>query len=150
MTDQLVPGREPVLCYVDDDHRAWFTTAPLAEQCGDDWGDANYEHNAGEPYEYQEHDERANRTPWRLVVVVYDAPLMTPAERAHGNSRYSVKQINRGAVAWLQPDEWSDVTVVIPAGTPLSRFVRLIEQAGGCVYATREAWAEIDAQRGDA
>lgn len=39
-----------VLCYVDGPW-AYFTTQPLAKQWGDDWNDAPYEHNAGEPYE---------------------------------------------------------------------------------------------------
>jgi hypothetical protein len=40
---------EPILCYVSENF-AWFTTRSLEEQWGDDWDDAPYEHNAGEPY----------------------------------------------------------------------------------------------------
>jgi hypothetical protein len=34
--------------------RAWayFTTRPLSEQWGDDWGDVPYEHNASPPNQY--------------------------------------------------------------------------------------------------
>lgn len=49
---------EPRLCYVDglDTLTAFFTTRPLAEQWGDDWNDAPYEHNAGRPYRWREAD----------------------------------------------------------------------------------------------
>lgn len=46
---------EPVLCYVCGPW-AYFTTRPLADQWGDDWDDAPYEHNAGTPYEWRESD----------------------------------------------------------------------------------------------
>ena len=41
--------KEPILCYVKGPW-AYFTTQPLKKQWGDDWDDAPYEHNAGEPY----------------------------------------------------------------------------------------------------
>ena len=37
------------LCYVSGCF-AYFTSKDLTEQWGDDWNDAPYEHNAGEPY----------------------------------------------------------------------------------------------------
>lgn len=40
---------EPVLCYISKPW-AYFTTQKLEDQWGDDWDDAPYEHNAGEPY----------------------------------------------------------------------------------------------------
>lgn len=49
-----------VLCYVDG-NKAWFTTKPLAEQWGDDWDDAPYEHNAGQPYGPCWHNEPRHR-----------------------------------------------------------------------------------------
>lgn len=52
--------REPVLCYVDDKF-AYFTTQELAKQWGDDWDDAPYEHNAGEPYGPCWHNEPEHR-----------------------------------------------------------------------------------------
>lgn len=45
-------GQERVvmrLCYVSGPF-AYFTSKELSEQWGDDWNDAPYEHNAGEPY----------------------------------------------------------------------------------------------------
>jgi hypothetical protein len=39
-----------ILCYATATW-AFFTTRSLKEQWGDDWNDAPYEHNAGDPYE---------------------------------------------------------------------------------------------------
>lgn len=50
---------EPRLCYVEGDW-AYFTTQPLDKQWGDDWDDAPYEHNAGEPYYPCWHNHPAN------------------------------------------------------------------------------------------
>ena len=50
----------PVLCYVDGAF-AYFTTRPLAEQWGDDWDDAPYEHNAETPYGPCWHNEPKHR-----------------------------------------------------------------------------------------
>ena len=38
--------KEPVLCYIDQHKRAYFTTQALSKQWGDDWNDAPYEQNA--------------------------------------------------------------------------------------------------------
>lgn len=48
------------LCYIDGPW-AYFTTQPVAEQWGDDWDDAPYEHNAGDPYEPCWHNEPKHR-----------------------------------------------------------------------------------------
>ena len=49
-----------VLCFVDKTW-AYFTTKPIESQWGDDWDDAPYEHNAGEPYGPCWHNEPAQR-----------------------------------------------------------------------------------------
>ena len=49
-----------VLCYVYGPW-AYFTSRPLSEQWGDDWNDAPYEHNAGEPYGPCWHNEEKHR-----------------------------------------------------------------------------------------
>lgn len=48
------------LCYVKGCF-AYFTSQPVEEQWGDDWNDAPYEHNAGEPYGPCWHNEPAHR-----------------------------------------------------------------------------------------
>jgi hypothetical protein len=149
---------EPVLCYVDGAW-AWFTTKPLDDQWGDDWDDAPYEHNAGLPYgplgewsaEDGRHlprgrDFRDDGTPkWEVFKVAWDGPFETPADLASSNSRYSVRTINRGAVAWLAPTGYGakGEARAIPAGTTLGEFVLLMEAAGGRVYFDAESagWA---------
>jgi hypothetical protein len=105
-----------MLCYADE-HFAWF--APSKEVNGDDWDDAPYEHNADPPY------DRCG-----CIKVAYDGWFELP--RAHQtNSRYSVDDINAGAIAWLRG---SGVPVHIPAWTRLGDFRRLVAEAHGTVY----------------
>jgi hypothetical protein len=129
---------EPVLCYVDGNW-AYFTTQPLEKQWGDDWNDAPYEHNAGEPYEFSDHDAKKNREPWKIVKVAYDGFFETP-DSGHLNSPWSVEQINAWAVAWLRTSSRivGGKTTVIPAGTTLSRFCELVRQGSGKVYLEKE------------
>jgi hypothetical protein len=115
---------EPVLCYVTEPW-AYFTFAPLAEQWGDDWDDAPYEHNAGTPYSDSES---------QIVKIAWEADLHLPCD-GHCNSPWSVEQINSGAVAWLRsPNYVKGPKIAIPAGTAISRFKELIFKSGGCVY----------------
>lgn len=129
---------EPVLCYVCGPW-AYFTTRPLKDQWGDDWDDAPYEHSAGSPYTFHDHDRQAGREPWEIVKIVFDGRFSTPADLAWGNCPYSVQRINAGYVPWLvaEPDAVLPAgaePVVIPAGTTVSEFVRLIRAGGGTVY----------------
>ena len=122
-----------VLCYV---HAPWayFTTQKLSEQWGDDWNDAPYEHNAGTPYGYSDHDAKEGRSPWEIVKVAYDGDFESPCE-GHCNSPWSVEQINAGAVAWLRTSRYrSGKPVIIPAGVTLARFCELIRHGGGSVF----------------
>ena len=125
---------DAVLCYVDGGF-AYFTTRPLEDQWGDDWDDAPYEHNAGEPYPW-----RGEGCPeYRIVKVAWDGPLHTPAETsASVNSPWSVRDINRGRTPWLTQDVWSlregALPVRIMAGTTLREFRALVAAAGGSVY----------------
>ena len=117
----------PRLCYIDGPW-AYFTTQPLADQWGDDWNDAPYEHNAGTPYGPLD-DET-----FEIVKVAWDGDWDTPCA-GHGNSPWSVQQINAGAVAWLLSTPWRKRgPFVIMAGTTLDRFCDLIREGGGNVY----------------
>lgn len=123
----------PVLCYVSGSW-AYFTTKPLTEQWGDDWDDAPYEHNAGSPYTFGEHDQKQGRKPWKIIVIAWRGDFETPDE-GHCNSPYSVQQINAGVVAWLRTSRWRDgKPVVVPAGVTVERFCELIREGGGEVY----------------
>jgi len=132
-TEAVASERLPVLCYIEGSW-AYFTTRKLSEQWGDDWDDAPYEHNAGTPYDYSDHDKKDGREPWQIVKVAWDGDFEPPCE-GHLNSPWSVEQINAGAVAWLRTSRWRTCKpVIIPAGTTLERFCELIREGGGKVY----------------
>lgn len=117
--------REPVLCYVSGD-TAWFTD-DLATVWGDDWNDAPYEHNAGPPYE-------------DLVAahLKFETDLVTPDDGVL-NSSWSVQDINRRRVPWLQRSRWDDAeNVQIWAGMTIGEFIDAIESTGGTIYVPRE------------
>lgn len=121
---------EPILCYVRDQW-AYFTTQSLDEQWGDDWDDAPYEHNAGPPYEYRDHDAKQGKKPWGIAIVAWDGDFWAP-ESCVLNPDWSVEQINKGCVPWLSTA--LEPFIAITAGTPLSKFCELIRQGGGKVY----------------
>lgn len=122
--DQTSDWREYKLCYVDCG-TAYFTHQPLSEQWGDDWNDAPYEHNSGNPYESDGQ---------KIVKLKFEGDFETPAERFSPNSPYSVQDINQGKVDWLKSSKWTHKSVNIPAGTAVREFVEKIESAGGLVY----------------
>lgn len=113
----MIPG---VLCYVEG-RAAYFTTAPLQEQWGDDWNDAPYEHNAGTPY---------GKDGVTISVVYFESNLQTP-DCEHVNSPWSVEDINACKVAWLRgPDRMP----VVWAGATFEEFRTAIEERGGTVF----------------
>jgi hypothetical protein len=125
--------KDAVLCYVAGQW-AYFTTRKLSEPLGDDWNDAPYEHNAGTPYEFGDHDRKKGIHPWFIIKVAWDGNFNQPHDHYH-NSPWSVEQINAGAVAWLVTSKSSDNKwVTIPAGTTLDRFCELIRIGGGTVF----------------
>lgn len=135
-------SNEPVLCYVSG-ACAYFTTQALADQWGDDWDDAPYEHNAGGPYHWRpekwDRELRQNvpndEPRWDITVVYFEADLAQPCDGGGLNSPYSVQDINAGRTPWLFGSRWSHTPGLrIDAGTPLSEFKRLIWHAGGRVY----------------
>lgn len=117
------------LCYVRENF-AFFTTAKIEDQIGDDWNDRPYEHNAGAPYEY---DKRKKCEPYEIKKISYECELIEPSY-SHCNSPWSVKDINAGQIAWLRSPSWSDNKIAIHAGTTLDEFVRIIEEDGGVIY----------------
>jgi len=123
------------LCYVDPRSSfAWFTSIDLKDQWGDDWDDAPYEHNAGEPYDHTWKNRES--ISHHLVKVAWDGPWNTPAELAGSNSYWSVKGINAGCVAWLIPNDWNNKgeRKPVPAGVSLQEFASIIVEGGGNVY----------------
>lgn len=138
------------LCYVDKCGFAWFTTCPLELQWGDDWDDAPYEHNAGDPYDHHRKSRGAEPVYHETLKVAYESDHETPCSN-HCNSPWSVKSINARNVAWLSVPNWKlDDGSMKPlfAGATLREFIQTIETAGGEVYLPRTVatkfWSELN------
>jgi hypothetical protein len=129
---KIETNQEPVLCYVSGNF-AYFTHAPLNLQWGDDWDDAPYEHNAGDPYSriYGVDVEFE----CRIVKVAFESELQTPADKASANnSKLSVQDINALKAPWLDGPFWSGNKIAIMAGCTVSNFKKAIKQAGGRIW----------------
>jgi len=125
-------GKEFKLCYVEGQW-AYFTTQELSEQWGDDWNDAPYEHNAGQPYDWQPNDKK--KEPWKIMKLAWDGPFETPSSEV-ANSSYSVEMINAMATPWLTRSRYRPELpmVRIMAGSTPEEFKDQVSLAGGHVY----------------
>ena len=118
------------LCYIDNCF-AYFTTQDLKVQCGDDWDDAPYEHNAGAPYLPKESED------YKIVKVAFESSAYTP-DSEHLNSPYSVDDINDKVVPWLKYKDYkTNEFKVLFAGATLTEFINYIEDGGGTIYLER-------------
>ena len=116
--------REPVLCYVAPGglRWAWFTTAPLSMQWGEDWH-GSYDASG-----------RPRRTEgFSLVYVIFNAALHDPHEQGFGRE-YTPKEINAGAIPWLVSPDYEPHEITLYAGAPLDDFKQAIAAAGGAVF----------------
>ena len=112
------------LCYVDG-HKAYFTSN-FEKQWGDDWNDRPYEDNAGDPYsQYIEGDKWIDIDLATLYFETEDWTERKPCDIG----RFSVEEINKGAVAWVATGEFC-----ILAGTTMKDFVDIILKNGGSVW----------------
>jgi hypothetical protein len=134
------------LCYIEGD-TAYFTTQDLDKQWGDDWDDAPYEHNAETPYEpgvhyysigvtkKNEKDWNEDGTPkWEIYKLKFESYNLETPGSACGNSRYSVKDINAGAVAWLYGPDKDKKAIAINAGASIEEFKMKVRASGGKIY----------------
>lgn len=129
------------LCYVKDNF-AWFTTAELKDQWGDDWSDAPYDCRADEPYEWREGRECPL---YKLVKVAFDCEdMQTPDDVSFKTPFYSVEMINAGAVAWMSSAAHVSDKISIHAGASVKEFISKIKEAHGEVYMRKEDWDLID------
>ena len=91
---------------------AYFKLDTIEDAWGDDWSDSPYEHNAGEPYEYH-------------AIVMFDDEhenIRLPCDHFR-NSPFSVKDINKKNVPWLQiKDGFTQVWTHLYAGKTLRSF----------------------------
>ena len=121
------------LCYVSGGV-AFFTTRALDKQWGDDWDDAPYEHNAGEPYLPHGDTDEA----WEIHRLHFDGDFSEPRDRrgVRGNSPWSVQDINAGVTAWLVWGEYRrEPSKPLHAGATVAEFIAYIQENGGTVYA---------------
>jgi len=137
--------KEYRLCYVD---LPWiyFTTQDIDKQWGDDWDDAPYEHNAGEPYAPARPDleDRATRFPkdwnedgtpkWEIIKVAIDDNYFIEPKYHFSNSPYSVEMINSLMTPWLITNMFSVDKTAVFAGTMLSEFIEIMEKFDTKVY----------------
>ena len=124
------------LCYIRGCW-AYFTTQALEKQWGDDWNDAPYEHNAGSPYSCWGSEFVDGQPAWLICKVAFESELETPEDAAGCfSSEYSVEDINKQAVPWLQHSRFTDVQdrEQIWAGATLAEFTEAIKSLGGEVY----------------
>ena len=116
--------KEYKLCYIDG-HKAYFTSN-FEKQWGDDWNDRPYESNAGEPYEhYFEENVEYPIELESLYFETHDWNEQKPCDMG----RFSVQDINRGAVAWVITDKFC-----IHAGTTLKDFIDIVIKNGGTIW----------------
>lgn len=121
------------LCYIED-NKAYFTTRELEKQWGDDWDDAPYEHNAGEPYTPHNGDKET----WEISAVMFEGQFEVPSAR-YINSPYSVQDINALHVPWLKTEPWvTKLQKILFAGSSIKEFVAFVEKHGGTVYFKKE------------
>ena len=133
------------LCYVKLPW-VYFTTQDIDKQWGDDWNDAPYEYNAGEPYlpglkyygdgrvEKVEEDWNKDGTPkWEIKKVAVYGDVSEPAD-SFSNHSYSVSGINNGACAWLTINKYDNDTVYLQAGTTYQEFLKVCRAKGVEVY----------------
>jgi hypothetical protein len=121
-----------VLCYVESG-TAFFTTQAIDKQWGDDWNDAPYEHNAGDPYEDHECPAR-----WMLTRVKFDGGALDEPREGHYNSPWSVEQINCRDTPWLSTEHGyrapGQPLIEVWAGERFEAFRDAVHAAGGTVY----------------
>ena len=115
------------LCYANKN--ILYFTDNFGNQWGDDWDDAPYEHNAGEPYEWiDEWSEKENlksRGHIRMIAFLADQWLEYPKD-GYYNSPYSVDDINNGAIAWIRVHGGKP----LPAGTTIDKAMVWLAKIG--------------------
>lgn len=111
-----IPKSDYKLCYVESNGNKedeenygfllYFTSARMEDQWGDDWDDAQYEYNAGRPYDiHYIDDKKVEHTILALQMWVSAENWLKMPSDFSWNS-FSVDEINSGAVAWLyKPSE---------------------------------------------
>jgi len=107
---------------------AYFSSLPAEEQSGDDWDNAPYEHNAGEPNIFKKGKKDVT-----ILKVAFEAP--EHEEPVCGQKPLSVVELNKGKIPWLKVAEWATNSKQdIFSNTTLEDFIKIIKSSGGQVY----------------
>lgn len=109
----------------------------LKNNGGDDWDDRPYESNAEQPYTYWseliEDNEDITKRKWKDHPIDLEEVFFETHDWAEKKpcdmGRFSVQDINRGAVAWVITDKFC-----IHAGTTLKDFVDVVIKNGGTIW----------------
>jgi len=134
------------LCYIEGNF-AYFTTQDLDKQTGDDWNDAPYDLNAGEPYTPTIYYPSGKKDPrdwtngkpnWEIKKLVWEGDF-DEAKNIYMediNCIYCVDDINNKKVPWLEYQGYSneDLEIKIWAGCSIKEFKKLIKKGGGKIY----------------
>ena len=116
------------LCYVQNN--VLYFTDDFEHQWGDDWDDAPYEYNAGEPYEWAddwtpEQNRKHGHAHIRYIAYVNGYGVCEPKD-SYCNSPYSVEAINKGAAAWL----YHETAGGLRAGATMEEAGKWLDVAG--------------------
>lgn len=115
------------LCYIYD--RKCYFTDSFDSQWGDDWNDAPYDCNAGEPYSHNGESHK---------ILFFDLPeWRAPCDFFYSNSHenyVSVRDINEKKVPWITCENRDGTKDGLYAGATLKEFARFIKKHGGIVY----------------
>ena len=142
------------LCYVDGARAvAYFTSGDVRDMWGDDWNDAPYEHNAGEPYEPRvSRTRKGDRLPvgewelggmpkWQILQARFSdmKDIVTlPHDGYTRENLWSVEQVNRGEVPWFRVwEHGSDgprVVDQLDAGATYTDFCEFVTRYGGLIW----------------
>ena len=130
----LLTYKDYKLCYIRRG-KAFFTTQDIEDQWGDDWNDAPYEHNAGEPYTGKD---------WKIFTVFFEVDLLNEPCDDYRNPFYSVEEINKKKIPWLYSDKYSEHNIKIWAGTTLEEFIETIKKIDSEIYVPLSTVTKID------
>lgn len=112
------------LCYVEG-QKAYFTSN-FEKQWGDDWNDRPYEDNAEEPYEH--YFQNKKEIPIYIETLYFETNDWNERKPCDVG-RFSVEEINKGAVAWIITDKFC-----IRAGTTMKDFIDIVTKNGGTIW----------------
>lgn len=109
----------------------------LKNNGGDDWDDVPYEDNAGEPYTHWFEEikhkppvyEKQYKEHSIYIETLYFETNDWNERKPCDVGRFSVEEINKGAVAWIITDKFC-----IRAGTTMKDFIQIIEENGGAIW----------------